>query len=64
MATEIIIIALRAATASDRLEELQVKLDDGSITVVEVDEVVDLMAVLGMTLSGEQPARFKSQTRH
>jgi hypothetical protein len=62
MATEI--IALRAVTTEERIRELHVHLKDGSITAEEMDEMVDLMAMCGCTLSGELPERFRNQTRH
>ena len=59
MATEIIIVP-----AEDRIRELHVHLKDGSITVEQMDELVDLMGMLGMTRTGEVPERFRNQTRH
>jgi hypothetical protein len=51
-------------TAEDRLDALYVLLDAGTATVEEIDELVDLMGLLGMTLTSAIPERLRSQTRH
>jgi hypothetical protein len=51
-------------TAEDRLDALYALLDAGTATVEEVDELVDLMGLLGMTLTSAIPERLRSQTRH
>jgi hypothetical protein len=58
------IIAPRAVTAEARIEALHDRLKDGLITTEEMDEMVDLLGMCGMTLTGEVPERFRSQTRH
>jgi hypothetical protein len=60
-------VALKAA--EDRLIALNTKLQADStglrpITTAEVDELVDLLGMLGMTRTGEVPERFRNQTRH
>jgi hypothetical protein len=53
-----------ANTAEDRAEELLQRLEAGDVTVAELEEAVELLAMTGTTLSGEQPERIKVQTRH
>jgi hypothetical protein len=57
-------MATAIITAEDRIRELHVHLKDGSITTEEMDEMVDLLGMLGLTRTGEVPERFRSQTRH
>jgi hypothetical protein len=51
-------------TAESRLTELHDRLKSNSITVEEMDEMLDLMAPLGLTVSGEVPERLRGETRH
>jgi hypothetical protein len=51
-------------TAESRLRELHDLLKSNSITTEEMDEMLDLMALCGCTVSGEVPERFRNQTRH
>jgi hypothetical protein len=58
----------RRKAAEDRLIALNAKLQADStglrpITTAEVDELVDLMGLLGLTRTGEVPPRFRNQTR-
>jgi hypothetical protein len=62
MAAEI--IAPRAVTAEARIRELHAHLKNGSITVEQMDEMVDLLGMLGLTRTGEVPERLRRQTRH
>jgi hypothetical protein len=51
-------------TAEARIKELEAHLEDGSITTEEMDELLDLMGMLGLTRTGEVPERFKHVTKH
>jgi hypothetical protein len=55
---------VQSITAEARLKELNTKLQADSITVEQMDELVDLLGMLGLTLTGEVPERFRNQTRH
>ena len=50
--------------AEDRIKALHTKLNDGSISTEELDEMVDLLGMCGCTLTGEVPERFKHATKH
>lgn len=51
-------------TAESRLRELHDRLMDGSITVEEMHEAVDLMAPCEITVSGEQLEHIRKLTGH
>jgi hypothetical protein len=57
-------MATTIISAEARIRELRVHLKDGSITVEQMDEMIDLLGMLGLTRTGEVPERFRKQTRH
>jgi hypothetical protein len=54
----------RIIAPEDFAADLIAKLESGTATVEEMDEMVDLLAITGTTLTGEVPERIRQLTRH